>query len=165
MCIRDRKRIVDLYAGSILVYRPRIIPDVKDALKALSQDFKLAIISDTGFSPGEILKVLLRDNDILDYFSAFSFSDETGVSKPHDKAFRKIFDELGFEPHNAIHIGDIEDTDIRGAKALGMYAIRFSGDSTALMNKENPKVGAADAECFYWNDIVNVIYDLAGKYN
>jgi putative hydrolase of the HAD superfamily len=159
------RRIVDLYAGSILVHRPRIIPDVKDAIEALSKDFKLAIISDTGFSPGEILKVLLRDNGIIEYFSAFSFSDETGVSKPHPKAYRKIFDELGFEPGNAIHIGDIEDTDIRGAKELGMYAIRFSGDSTALMNKENPAVGAADAECFYWNDIVDVIYELSGNHN
>lgn len=148
------------FANSILDYPPKLLPGVKEALGKLSDNYKLAIVSDTGFSPGKVLKVLLENNEIIHFFDAFSFSDETSVSKPHPKAFSTILEQLECKPEEAIHIGDIERTDIVGAKKIGMKAIRFDGDSTAILNLNNPKESEADFLASSWEEILNIIGNI-----
>ncbi len=151
------KHILKVFAESILYYPPKLIDGVKNALEELSRDYTLAIVSDTGFSPGSILRRLMYENDVLNYFSAFSFSDETKVAKPHSKAFTTILEHFDIKPAQALHVGDIEDTDIKGAKSLGMSAVRFNGDPTAFLNLNNSNETAADFMSDSWNDIVEYI--------
>ena len=163
---RDEKRIDDivyLFEESLLKFRPSLMNGVREALPKLSKKYQLALVSDTGFSPGSILKVLLHKEGIYNYFSAFSFSDETGVSKPNKKAFRHILNELKCKPEEAIHIGDIENTDIVGAKTIGMQAIRFSGDETALFDKHNPDETIADTEASHWSEIPDLIEGIGNE--
>ena len=151
-------RIEKVFAESILTIPPNPVAGVIEATNALSQDFRLAIVSDTGFSPGVILRQLLGNVGVLDKFSAFSFSNETGVAKPHPKAFLSVLDELHVGCHESLHIGDIEETDIKGAKALSMGAIRFTGDLTAkLVDQRRPHTDA-DADFSDWKSIVEYIY-------
>ena len=145
------------FEDSVLFFPPMLIDGVQDSLARLSEKFTLALISDTGFSPGSVLRRLMYENDILSYFSAFSFSDETGVAKPNPKAYNVIFEQTGYPPNESCHIGDIEDTDIYGAKSLGMHAIRFSGDPTAILNKENTILSAADFQSDYWHEIADYL--------
>ncbi len=151
------KIIADAFADSILAYPPRLMAGAKDAVAKLSAEYKLAIISDTGFSPGTILRGLMRDNGIEDYFTAFSFSDETGVAKPDPLAFTNALQQLHCFSGEAVHIGDIEFTDIMGAKKIGMKAIRFKGDLTPFTINENPVETIADAEAEHWSDIYKII--------
>jgi FMN phosphatase YigB (HAD superfamily) len=37
---------------------------------------------------------------------------------------------LGVPHHRVVHVGDLEQTDIKGARSLGMAAIRFDGVRT-----------------------------------
>lgn len=152
--------VVNSFSTAILDLPPNLMQDASYVLEQLSKDFKLAIISDTGFSPGSVLKILMERAGILDYFSAFSFSDETNVAKPHPQAYLKVFNELNVRPEEALHIGDIEQTDILGAKKLGMKAIRFSGDPSFLSKPNAPKT-IADAECFTWNEVLIEIRRLS----
>ena len=142
---------------SVFEHPPKLIGGVQESLEILSQKYKLGLISDTGFTPGSLLIKLMQNFGIFDYFSAFSFSDETGVSKPNKKAYLTILNKFAVNPEEAVHIGDIEKTDIKGAKELGMNAIRFSGDPTAVMNKDNSKTTMADFEVSHWNDVVKCI--------
>ncbi len=151
------KIISDAFADSIIAYPPQLMEGAKDALIKLSAEYQLAIISDTGFSPGTILRRLMRDNGVDKYFSAFSFSDETGVSKPDPLAFTHALRQLQRTPRETVHIGDIEFTDIKGAKNIGMKAIRFKGDLTMFTIKENPAETIADAEAEHWKDIYDII--------
>ena len=55
---------------------------------------------------------------------------------PRPEPFRAALAALGVAPGEAIHVGDIERTDVRGALAVGMRAIRVdvvrvSGSSDA----------------------------------
>jgi putative hydrolase of the HAD superfamily len=150
--------IAYVFANSILEHPPLLLPK-PEHLFELSKHFKLGIVSDTGFSPGTVLRSLIHKNGIYDYFQEFSFSDETGVSKPHPKAFLTCLSKFDVKPEEAIHIGDIEKTDVKGAKELGMKAIRFSGDPTAWVVKENPAESMADAVLSNWDDIVNYIIE------
>lgn len=151
------ERLAHCFAESILYYPPKPVDGVAEAIQTLSKDFLLAVVSDTGFSPGKVLRRLMQEFELLNYFSAFSFSDETGVAKPHPKAFKVILDELGVMPHEALHIGDIEYTDIVGAKNMGMKAIRFTGDTTAFLNLNNSNDTLADFEADSWEKIVTYI--------
>ena len=85
------EKVANEFANSTLEHPPAILPGLKEALAKHSEKYKLAIVSDTGFTPGYALRELLKTNDLIQYFEAFSFSDETLVSKPHPKAFFTIF--------------------------------------------------------------------------
>ncbi len=146
--------IVEEFSTCLLKYPPKIIDGAVDAIKFLSQKFTLGIVSDTGFTPGSILKEIMAAEDIVQYFSIFSFSDETGVAKPNEKAFRVILDEIGCEPEEALHIGDIETTDIAGARQLGMKAIRFRGDPSSVLAVSGDTETMADADAHSWEDVI-----------
>lgn len=152
------KRVAEEFGECILKYPPNLITGVQDSLNKLSHQFDLAIVSDTGFSLGTSLRKLMKSKGIYDYFKAFSFSDETGVSKPHEKAFWTVLNKLGYKPQEAIHIGDIEETDIIGAKNLGMRAIRFSGDDSSRFINDTIET-KADAFLYSWEDIVSYIFE------
>lgn len=147
--------LVTAFSEGTLHYPPVLLPGVERALKILSKDYTLAIISDTAFSPGSVLKRLMRNVGIERYFSAYSFSDETGVSKPHEAAFLKVLKELHCEPQNALHIGDIEKTDILGAKQLGMKAILFKGDKDSSVNISPAEKSQADLTAESWEEVVH----------
>ncbi len=154
------ERIAEYFANSVLIHPPKLIDGVMDILPILASKYKLGIISDTGFSPGKVLRKLLEQNNILHFFDSFSFSDETGFSKPHPEAYQKVLVELGSNSSEALHIGDIEATDIIGAKQLGMRAIRFSGDKTGYYANESANPTLADAVVYSWNEIPKIIEEL-----
>jgi HAD superfamily hydrolase (TIGR01549 family) len=151
------KNISQNFGEAILVYPPNLIDGVIEALEILHQKYKLGIVSDTGFSTGTHLKQLMERNSLLQYFDAFSFSDETGVSKPHPKVFQIILNTFNVSPEEALHVGDIEQTDIVGAKKLGMKAIRFSGDIVNLESSDYDDSTKADAKAKTWGEVVKAI--------
>ena len=115
--------LVRLHEEMELEFRPDFVPGVHEALSELSEKYKLAVISDTIFSPGRTLRKLLADEGLLDMFDVFIFSDEIGCSKPESKVFHAASDGLGIELNELIHIGDREHNDILGPKKLGMQAL------------------------------------------
>jgi putative hydrolase of the HAD superfamily len=153
------KNIARHFGEAIIHHPPQLMSGVKDALQILSKKYNLGIVSDTGFSPGIVLRELLKQNELYDYFNAFSFSDETGVSKPHPKAFITALDQIKCTTEESLHIGDIEQTDIIGAKKLGMKAIRFMGDPTVALSEE-PIATIADFEANSWGGIVEILHSF-----
>jgi len=104
------------------------LPGTLEAIPALAQNHPLAIVSDTGLTPGRILKSMLAKLGMDRYFSAYSFSDETGVVKPRREAFYRALEELGVEPKHALHSGDLPRTDVDGAFDAGYgYAVLYTG--------------------------------------
>lgn len=157
------ENVAEAFGDCIIYHPPNLLPGVKEALEKLSINYPLGIVSDTGFSPGKTLRKVLYDAGIYDYFSEFSFSDETGFSKPSKESFLAIIDKFDIEPQESLHIGDIEETDIVGAKNLGMKAIKFIGDKTGVfVSKSNHTM--ADAVCENWSDIVIKVKEF-GKIN
>ncbi len=157
--------VADEFANSIMIYQPSLMKGAKEALAKLSKDFKLAIVSDTGFSPGSTIRKLMEELNVYRFFSAFSFSDETGVSKPHPKAFRTVLDLIGAEAGESCHIGDIEQTDIAGSKELGMFAIKFTGDATSSMITPKEDKSIADYVESSWEGIVDKVYKIRDSFS
>ena len=117
--------LLEALEESLFVTRPDAVEGMPELVRALSEHYVLAIISDTSYSGGRTLRKLLVDFGILDQFAVTTFSDEMGRAKPHPDLFERTLKQAGFAPEEAIHIGDREDTDVRGAKAAGLDAILF----------------------------------------
>ena len=109
---------------------PPLKTGVKETLKELSLYFNIGLISNTGITPGRIIKEVFNLYDIQKFFQLTLFSDETGVYKPNPLMFETALKKLKCKPQNAIHIGDILETDISGAKNCNMLAIWINDSSS-----------------------------------
>jgi FMN phosphatase YigB (HAD superfamily) len=102
---------------------------VGDAIAALRDaGIRLGIICDVGLTPSRVLRHHLDQHGLLEHFDHWSFSDEVGCFKPDPRIFEHALAGLGDpDPAAAAHIGDIRRTDIAGAQAMGMLAVRYAG--------------------------------------
>ena len=139
-----------------LAVTPDSVEGIAEALAGLALRFRLSVVSDTIFSPARTLRRLLDLHGLKDFFAGFAFSDEVGRSKPHPAIFESAAEQLGVEPSEMLHIGDREDKDVRGAKALGMKAILFVG-----VRDRGRDGTAADAVCERAADLPEIIERLA----
>ena len=125
-----RERLFDAFAGASRAGAAEltVVDGVADALAALRQlGVPLAIVCDVGFTPSSELRRHLEHHGLLPYFDAWAFSDEVGVYKPDKLIFEHALDGLGSpDPSRCAHVGDRRRTDIAGAQALGMRAVRLA---------------------------------------
>ena len=119
--------IVTQFEEGLLHRPPVLIAGAAETLEHLARRYRLGIISDVGFSPGRVLRKVLESAGVLSLFESLVFSDEAGRSKPHLDLFERTARTLQALPEEIVHIGDLEYTDIVGAKGAGYYAIRFTG--------------------------------------
>lgn len=117
-------RAIQAVDDGLLVLPPHLLPDVGDSLRELSTKFQLGIISDTGFASGRAQDRLLEKDGLRRLFQATVYSVDIGHAKPRREPFEAALEQLGVAPHEALHIGDNERTDIRGALDAGMRAVR-----------------------------------------
>jgi putative hydrolase of the HAD superfamily len=144
------------FEEGILERPPVMVHGAAAALGKLSARYRLGIISDVGFSPGRVLKKVLADSGILQAFDSLIFSDEAGCSKPHLEVFKQTAIRLGAEPDHITHIGDLEHTDIVGAKSAGYRAIRFVGVTPI----EQWETTLADRIALDWREIPAMVETL-----
>ncbi len=152
--------VAQSFAEGILRYPPALLPDALDVVRRLAERRLLALISDTAFSPGHILKQVMDESGAGQYFQAFSFSDETGFSKPHPRAFAQAVNSFDVAPECSLHIGDLERTDIAGAKDFGMQAILFRGDRNPWVDYPEQTSTRADAVAGSWAEVDRLIESL-----
>ncbi|OFW58887.1 MAG: hypothetical protein A2133_02360 [Actinobacteria bacterium RBG_16_64_13] len=107
-----------------------LVPGVAETIPRLAAaGYKLGLISDTSLTPGRVLREFMEEDGLLKHFSVLTFSDETGYPKPDRRMFAGTLAGLHAEPAESAHVGDTPRTDIAGAQALGMLAIRCAGVS------------------------------------
>jgi putative hydrolase of the HAD superfamily len=90
-----------------------------------ARGLRLAVICNTGRTPGKILRIILEQLGLLKHLSVQTFSDELGLRKPCAELFERTLAALAVAPHEALHVGDTLATDIAGARAIGMRAVHF----------------------------------------
>lgn len=140
-------QIANAFEEGILEYPPVLVEGAGEVIEHLARHYNLGIISDVGFSPGRVLKSVLDQAGLLECFDSLVFSDEAGRSKPHREVFERTARSLGAHPAEIVHIGDLEHTDIKGAKMAGYRAIRFSG--VTPMDEEETTIADRVTSDFY----------------
>ena len=115
-----------VFAEASLGGEVRALPGALATLERLERaGIRRALICDTGFSPGRVVRQLLARLELLDPLEVHVFSDEMGVSKPHPRMFERALTALATDPADAVHVGDLRRTDVAGARAFGMHSVRI----------------------------------------
>lgn len=144
-----------IFADVILDFPPEPIEDALEAVKETSALVPIAIISDTGFSPGRNLRVLMEREGFTPYFTATTFSDEMGVAKPQRPMFEKTAAQIGVAANELLHIGDLEPTDIVGAHQVGSKGGLFTAVNDRFADNTS-----ADYIFPCWRDFINLLPEL-----
>lgn len=134
-----------------VVAATQALPNMHEVLSTLSKSYKLAVVSNTRshYFIGESI----RRAGLLDFFEVVVTSDRIGWRKPDARIFEAALVELGVNPTETVMIGDSLEKDSAGAKALSMYTIWLSlnSSSTAIPNVN------ADAEAKYPLEILDIL--------
>lgn len=129
------KKIYDTYVDAVLQITPKPAKNAERALQLLKErNKKIGIISNTGKTPGHVVRLLLKELSLLDYFDDFVFSDEVGFLKPDPIVFDVAVKKMGAVRKEAIAIGDNKITDYDGAVKAGLGAHLFRRDDDDLFD-------------------------------
>ncbi len=123
------EELVEAYITPVLRYPPAIILGAAEAVRSLAaRDVRVGIISNTGRTPGVILRRFLEGHGLLRYFAVISYSDEIGYRKPDAEIFLRTLSLAGAAPEEAVHVGDNPVDDVTGAQGVGMRGVHYAAD-------------------------------------
>jgi len=149
------RKVAGVFETAILEHPPAPVEGAAEALRAAAARFPLGLISDTGNSPGWVLRQLLDRFGFLEYFKVTIFSDEEKLAKPKPAVFKAAARGLGVLPGELLHIGDLEYSDVAGAKGLGARAALFTGVNDQFLHTTR-----ADYVFTSWRDFVDLLPHL-----
>ena len=119
-----RARIAKRYADCYLDHPPQIDEHAETVLRGVRErQLKVALICNTGSTPGVTQRVFLERAGLAQYFDTLVFSDEERLSKPAREIFQRTLERIDAEPEGAVHVGDHGRNDVFGAKQAGLRAI------------------------------------------
>lgn len=107
---------------------PKLYPDVEPTLGKLRyRGISLALVSN---APPDTMD-LVESLGLRRYFQHFVISGVVGVSKPNPEIFRLALAGVGARPSEAIHVGDVYEADVVGARNAGIMGILIDRDGSA----------------------------------
>ena len=147
------ERVMAAYEELTLEFLPKLLDGVGEAVEQLASRYQLALICNTGYTGGRVLRQVLAKHGLIGYFQTLTFSNEYGWLKPDPRIFHHTLDVLRVEPVHALHVGDVEDLDVEGARNAGMYSARYlpEGDNDGALTSD------ADLLFFDWAEFVELI--------
>jgi len=126
-------------------YRPkwyRLYPETREALQALkNHGYELGIISGNNDDLLRQLKWL----GLSEYFDSITYSQEARANKPEPAIFQLALKRAGCSPHEAVHVGDKYESDVLGARKMGITPILVDRDDRH-----------SDADCLRVRDLREV---------
>lgn len=134
---KSKYNIIKHFEEITLLAPPPLMNDSEMILKSLYDHHRIGLICDSGMSPGKMLRKVLEYHNVLKYFCCTIFSDEMGRNKPNPIVFRQALKKLEVKPSEAMHIGDLLETDIAGANAIGMKTVWFNWKNKSKKSKTN----------------------------
>ncbi len=98
-----------------------------DTLKwFLDRGYQLGVISN---AEGQIER-LIKHAGIEDCFQIILDSHEVGYHKPDERIFKKALKKLKVNANEAVHVGDLIEADVIGARAAGIEPILIDRDNS-----------------------------------
>lgn len=127
------KKVYDVYSEADLQISPVRVHNADRALALLRErGRKIGLVSNTGKAPGVVLRLVLKQLGLFDYFDDMLFSDEFGFLKPEAIVFDTAVRRLEAAKEDTLFIGDLKYSDFDGATNAGLNAHLFRQDSEDL---------------------------------
>ncbi|MGF6929200.1 FMN phosphatase YigB (HAD superfamily) [Chitinophaga sp. W2I13] len=109
-----------------------------------SSDSTISLLSNTAFIKGSTLRRVLQELELEHFFDFQLYSDETGMSKPNEKMFRLMLENVAIVRNdtaiplsNIIHIGDNVKADINGAQVTGIRTLLVNSNHQCISSLLN----------------------------
>ncbi len=106
------------------------LPNAREILSGLKQNYRLAVISNSDGSIGKLFERL----GLADLFETITDSGYVGVQKPHPEIFYAALRSLKVPAEESLYIGDVYSIDYVGATNAGMHALVFDPYGTYANN-------------------------------
>jgi putative hydrolase of the HAD superfamily len=114
------------YATAALDILPATVPGAAETLAALkARGLGVGLISNTGRTPGSVLRSILGELGLAESIDVMVFSNEHGHCKPRPSIFEELRRGLGVRYDEMVFIGDNLYADVHGAQRCGMRAVHF----------------------------------------
>ena len=102
-----------------------IIDGTAEALETLrNRGLTLGVVSN---ADGRVAR-FIEHAGLLDHVDFVIDSGAVGVEKPDPEIFRIACERAGVQPHETVHVGDIYEIDVLGARAAGIRAVLIDPD-------------------------------------
>lgn len=132
------------------------VPGAEELLKALAPRYVLCLATN---GTAHIQRSRLESAGILPYFQKVFISQEMGADKPSPAFFRACFAALpGFDPAEAVMVGDSLTSDIRGARDAGLWTCWFNPEG-----REAPEGIRPDCQVRGLGEVVEALEELGDR--
>lgn len=116
----------DAYATAALEVLPATVDGAAELLAALkARGLRIGLISNTGRTPGSVLRSILEALGLAASIDAAVFSNEHGQCKPQPSIFEELRRGLDVAYQEILFVGDNLYADVHGAQRCGMRAVHF----------------------------------------
>jgi putative hydrolase of the HAD superfamily len=114
------------YAHAALEVLPDPVAGAAETLAALkARGLRIGLISNTGRTPGSVLRPILGELGLGASIDAMVFSNEHGHCKPRPSIFEELRRALDVPYDEMVFVGDNLYADVHGAQRCGMRAVHF----------------------------------------
>lgn len=125
--VRVSRRVRSRWPGLEEEIPLELYPDVDPTLGTLKRrGYSLGLVSNATADTTKTVEAL----GLMKYLDCVVISGVVGFSKPNPEIFRIALKELGVSPSEAVHVGDLYEADIVGARNAGIRGILIDRDST-----------------------------------
>ncbi len=154
----------DAYANAALEILPKTVDGAEELLAALkARGLRVGLISNTGRTPGSVLRAILDALGLAPSIDVMVFSNEHGECKPQPSIFEELRRGLGVAYDEMLFVGDNPYVDVHGAQRVGMKAVHFDpptrGTAVAPAVEHGLEI-RADARVTSLRDLLPAIDDL-----
>ncbi|TAK63544.1 MAG: HAD family hydrolase, partial [Dehalococcoidia bacterium] len=119
-------RLDEAILTPMLTHRPVVMKDAHETLDAVrAHGLSVGLISNTGITPGFVLRHILDDMGLWRLLDHAVFSDEEELAKPAVALFENTLDEMGVAATEAAFLGDQPRLDVAGALRAGMWSLQI----------------------------------------
>jgi putative hydrolase of the HAD superfamily len=124
--------LVEAFVSPILDELPSLIDGAKKILQQIRKEsYKIGLVCNTGRTPGKTIRILLERFGMIHYFDVTVFSNELRIRKPDPRIFLYTLNQLKSHPKSSLHVGDIVELDVLGAKNAGMLSVHYDPNKTS----------------------------------
>lgn len=123
---RVLEALEDAYAGAALEILPKTVEGAESLLVSLkARGLRVGLISNTGRTPGSVLRGILDALGLSSSIDVMVFSNEHGQCKPQPSIFEELRRGLEVDYPEMAFVGDNLYVDVYGAQRCGMRGVHF----------------------------------------